>query len=1037
MNLPQFSVNRRITVLMIFFTLFIFGAVSFFQLPVDLMPQIEPPSVSVITFYPGAGAEDVETKVTEVIEDAISVVSNLEHLNSISQDNLSVVTALFSWGTDLNEASNDIRDRLDFVKRRLPDDIEQPRIFKFNTSMFPVMVAGVTAVESYDGLHYLIKEKMADPLKRVPGVGAVAVFGGKERQIQVRIDPNRLAAYEISYNEIIDVLAAENLNLPSGTIKMGHTEYLVRVPGEFEDVSQIKMVVVSQYEGKLVHLQDVAEVADDFKELTVVSRSNGRPGVILLIQKQSGANTVEVVDEVRKRLKEVKQTLPPDVDIVELMDGSIFIRQAIGNLGEAVLFGGLFVILVVFLFLRRLRSSLIVILTIPFSLISAFLFLYIFKYSLNMISLMSLAIALGMVVDDAIVILENITRHVEEGESPSEAAVFGSSEVGLAVMASTLTTVSVFAPMIFATGLVGIMFKQLALVVIVTIMASLFAALTLTPALSAWLLRKENPQKVTKSRWGAKFYVASERTFRGIENLYRRLLSWVLGHKKVTILITLGIFISSLLLIPLIKTEFIPEEDTGDLQVTLELSPGTRIEHSEEVAKRMEKIFREKIPELELMFSRAGQTEMGFSVVMGLKEGPHIVLAGGKLVEQKKRHRSTAEIAASIRPDLGRIPGVAKIDIEAGNPITSFLFFGAKPISIEIIGHDMEVANHLAKRIKEIVKNTPGATDVRIERGEDRPELHVVIDREKASKLGLNTGMIAMALRTQVYGREATKFREGGEEYEIFLRTEADKRRNIEDIENLIIPTMAGGMVRLKEVAAIEEGTSPTTINRRDQERIIKVEAGIYKRALGEVTKDIERQLRKLDIPADITVKFGGEVEEQRKSLNTLILLLILGVVLVYMVMASQFESLLDPFVIMFSVPFAFVGVIWAFLITQTTINLISFLGMIILIGVVVKNAIVLVDYTNILRSRDLELNEALVVAGGHRLRPVLMTAFTTMLAMLPMALSRYEGSEIWRPFGITVIGGLLVSTLVTLILVPTVYAIFEKGREKFGEYKR
>ncbi len=1030
MKLPDFAVRRFVTVLMVFLGILVLGLVSLYTLPVDLLPEIEIPAISVVTVYPGASAEDVESQVTKKIEERISTVGNLDELTSVSQEGISIITALFDWEANLDEASNDIRDMLELVQRRLPDDAEDPILFKINTAMFPILVYAATAEESYGGLNHVIENEIADPLRRVPGVGAVQAIGGLERQIRVEFDPAKIEAYQLSLPAILGILARENTDTPVGSIKMNRTEYIVRVPGEFDSPDRIRDVVIGVHGGQPIHLRDVATVEDAFKEPTQKVRSDDRPGMIFLVQKQSGENSVRVADRVRKEIAGLSQNLPSDVNLIVVFDTSVFIRRSLYNLSETVILGGIIVILVVFAFLRRIRGSLIVALTIPFSLIIAFFAFILLEYTINTVSLMSLAIAVGLVVDDAIVVLENITRHIEGGSRPSEASVYGSSEVGLAVMASTLTVVAVFAPMLFAGGLTGIMFTQLAAAVIITILASLFASLTLTPALASRLIRKSSPE-TTGSSYIGKAYATSERWFNTIETKYAALLSWALRNKKKTIAVTILIFVGSGALVPFLSTEFIPEGDSGDIQINFEMAPGTRMEATARVAEELVQVFKDSVPEMTHLYYRAGQSTTGFSAAMGQAGGPHIGAVGAKLVEQAERDRSSAEVADVLRRYAKTVPGILKMDVGAGNPIGNMLFGGDKPITLDIIGHDIEQTNRLARQIKRIVENTPGTKDTKISRGSGRPELLVKIDREKAALMGTNIGDISDALRTQVFGSEATKYREGGDEYEIFLRGREDKRGDIDDLKRLVVPTQGGGTVRLGNLATIEESTSPTEIRRQDRERIVKVSAEIYERALGDIAADIADQLEGLEIPEGIDVSFGGSVEEQRESFRDLFLLLILSLVLVYMIMASQFESFRDPFIIMFSIPFAFVGVIWAFLITQTTLSLMSFIGVIILVGIVVKNAIVLIDYTNILRKRGLRLIDAVSLGGKHRLRPVLMTAFTTMLGMLPMALSRYEGSETWRPLGVTVIGGLLVSTLVTLVLVPVIYSIFEGRRDQ------
>jgi HAE1 family hydrophobic/amphiphilic exporter-1 len=1027
MKLPELGVNRPVTTLMIFTAILILGLVSISRLAVDMLPEMEPPAISVITLYPGASAEDVETKVTKYIEDEVSIVSNLDKIRSVSKQDISIVTAEFEWGTDLNEASNDIRDKLELAKRKLPDDIEEPLIFKFNTSVMPILFFGISAGESYFRLYHIVDKQIADPLKRIPGVGAVKILGGLERQIQVRLDSNRLRAYNLSPQQISARLSAENVTLPAGSVKTGSMEYSIRVLGEFQSPEEIGEIVVGQHQGSLIYLKDVAQVEDSFKEKMVFARADRKEGLRLMIQKQSGANTVEVIRRVKQALEKIKRRLPPDISIVTQLDSSEFIERSIRNLSQTIYWGGFFVILVVFFFLRRVRSSLIIALSLPFSLIIAFIFMFAFGFTINMMSLTSLAIAIGMVVDNSIVVLENITRHLEAGERPGEAALFGTNEVGLAISASTLTTIAIFLPLVFVRGITGVMFKQLGLITSMTLLASLFTALNFTPMLCSKLLKPEMFLKREPSGNKRGFYQWSENLFAGLDKLYAGLLGGALSRRKTTLSICGGIFVLSLLLLPRIGTEFIPEEDTGDLVITIQLTPGTKMEETERVAREIEEIFLENVPEMEALYAQGGQSEEGIASTLGMKEGPNVLRIGAKLVKQKLRRRSTKEIAQVLRKRIEQIPGIVKMDVDAGNPIAGLLFGGAKPITVEIIGHSLKSTDALAAQIKKIVQETPGAVDVKISRDISKPEYRVLVDRRKASSLGVTMQAVADTLRAEFYGKKSTPYREAGEEYDVFLRLRPDERSSLADIANVSIPALDGRQIRLANIAQIVQDYGPLEIERQDQERIVKVEAGIYGRALGDVAADIKHRMAGLHIPPGITVDFGGDVEEQREAFQDLALLLALGSLLVYMVMASQFESLIDPFIIMFSIPFAFTGVALFLYLTGTTLSIMSFIGLIILVGIVVNNAIVLIDYINILRARGQDMLSAVKNAGASRLRPVLMTTITTIFGMLPLAISTGEGAEIWRPLGISVIGGLTVSTLVTLVIVPVLYSIFEQ----------
>ncbi|MBW2039603.1 MAG: efflux RND transporter permease subunit [Deltaproteobacteria bacterium] len=1024
MRLPEISVRNPVMTVMIFFAIILLGAVALTKLKIDLLPDIEPPQVSVLTFWPGASATDVESDVTKYIEDQLTTVNNLDRLTSKSLDNLSVINCRFEWGTDLDVATNDVRDALELAKRDLPEDIEKPFIFRFTSATMPVLAMFVTADESYPQLYHIVDKQIADELKRVPGVGAIVLYGGLKRQINVHFDLHRIEAYNLSLAQIRQVLAAENLNLPAGEIKLGSQAYAIRIPGRYQSVEEIGDTVIGNHQGRPIYLKDVAQVTDSFKEVTLMGWGDSKPAVVLLIQKQTGINTVEVIDRIKEKLKEIKGGLPGDIKMGIVMDTSEFIRWSIDNLKESLYIGIFLVIVVTFLFLRRLWGSVIILLTIPFSLIACFILMLIFEFTINTVTLMALVIASGVVVDNAIVILENITRHVERGAKPAPAAIYGSSEVGLAVAASTFTIVAVFIPLMFITGLTGIIFKQLAFVIVVAIMASLFISLTLPPMLASKVLRPA--RGIRKGGTVGRVNEALERGFSRVEEVYGRLLAWSLGNKKKVIAFSLSLFAASMAFIPVIGTELVPDMDSGDINIFLRLPEGTRIEETHKVMERINSYFRQYVPEARHYYAFDGQTEKGMGVVLGFEEGPNVGEVGAKLVRKRERERSTKEVAMMLREKIEEIPGIGNLTVSATAPIKSVFMGGMKRISIEVWGYNMEKTGAIAKEIKGIVEKVPGATDVALSQKPPRPELWVDIDRKKASSLGVNVAMVASVVRTSFYGDDPTEFRDAGEDYDIFLRLGDRDKNRIASLLEVPIPTLLGNQVRLGNIARVREGYGPVEIERRNRQRIVKVEANTFGRPLGDVVRDIEKGIAQIRVPEDVKVRFGGETEEQQKAFRDLGLLFVLGIILVYMVMASQFKSFLHPFVIMFSLPFAVTGVILIFLLTGTTLSLFSYLGLIMLMGIVVKNAIVLVDYVNILRERGLSLFDAITTGGANRLRPVLMTTLTTFFGMLPMALSRGEGSEIWNPLGLTMIGGLIVSTLVTLILVPVIYSIFE-----------
>jgi len=1044
MNLPEFGVKKPVTNLMIFFAILVIAFYSLSRLGIDSMPEIEPPAISVIASYPGASPEDVEIKVTEPLENQLATTPGLEKLTSRSLEGASLITLKFKWGTNLDAASNDIRDRIELAKRFLPDipdEMDNPFVFKFNTAMIPILFIGITADQTYPELYDLIDKRVGDAIRQLPGVGTVQLYGGLERQINVWINRQRLEGYEFSIRDIQNAIAQENITQPLGGIKSGLTDYLLRLPGEFATPEEMNLIILGKRDGKYVYLKDVAKVEDSFKEITMTARINRRRGLMMSIQKQTGVNTVEVASKIKDTLKRLEKTLPADVRMFTIFDTSQDIINALDSLKSALWLGIALVILVVWFFLRQFTGSLIIALTLPFSLLIAFIYLFLSGKTINTISLSSLAIACGMVVDNAIVVVDNVYRKLERGQRPQEAAIFGTSEILLAVAASTLTTVVVFLPMLLITGVVGIMFGELAMIVTVTLVASLFTAVTFSPMLCAKLFKANSAsqERERKKTWLVKLYDISESWFKSWEDFYAKALAFCLGHRKIVIFGFLGAFVLSLFSTRFIGNEFIPEEDTGDIRATVNLALGTRFEETDKVARRIEDILEKYVPEAKLIFARPGTTP-GVGRAMGAgQSGEHIIMAGAKLVPKQERKRSVFQIGQVVREQLGHIPGVLKVDISTGNPIGRMITgMGGKAIQLEIIGHSFEETNTLAQKLKGIMEKIPGAVDVSISRDINRPELRIAVDREKAASLGLNMDTIASSIKTFIEGSTASKYREKGQTYDIYVRLEEASRSKIEDVENLaLVSTVTGKQVRLANFARIYEVAGPMDIERQNRERVVRVECNVFQRSAGKVREDIKKELDKIILPADIMLNFGGEAEEQAKAFKDLTLLLLLSIALVYMVMAAQFESLLDPFIVMFAIPFTFTGVFLGFLLTGTTLSLITFLGLIMLMGIVVNNAIVLISYIGILRARGYSMLEAVTQGGKDRLRPVLMTTITTLAGLLPLAISRGEGSEIWRPLGITMVSGLTLSTLVTMLFVPTLYAVVETRVKKNGSKRK
>ncbi|HNZ43749.1 MAG TPA: efflux RND transporter permease subunit [Bacteroidales bacterium] len=1025
MSIYGSAVKKPVTTLMVFIAIIVVGIYSFTRLPIDLYPEIEIPAIMVYTGYSGANAADIETNISEPIENTLNTVSNLKEVYSTSRDNASVVTLEFEYGTDLDGAANDVRDALGMVTRYLPDGADDPIIFKFSTNMMPIMFFAITADESYEGIEEELKEKLVNPLNRIDGIGSISLIGAPIREVSVNVDPRKMEAYNLTIEQIGNVLRAENLNMPAGTVDMGQMSYPLRVQGEFEQSEQIKNIVLTNYQGKTIYMKDVAVVNDSIRKMSLDEKINGRKGVRMMIMKQSGANTVQIAKEVNKKIADLKKELPADVKIEPIIDTSEFITNSINNLTETLLFAFLFVILVVIFFLGKWRATFIIILTIPISLIVAFIYLGISGSTINIISLSALSIGIGMVVDDAIVVLENITRHIERGSSPREAAIYATNEVWLAVIASTLTIVAVFFPLTMVSGMTGILFKQLGWIVTITIITSAIAAITITPMLSSKFLGLKPVKK--KPGW-----FSHERLvvplLNKLDNFYVRSLRWSLHHKKIIVFGAFAILLVSVLLATTLKTEFIPETDQGQLSAVIELPAGMRVDETVKITRKIEDFINKEIPEKKLVSTSSGANDQAVIAALFQSSGTNIINVTMRLVTASERTRSTADIADQFRNYLETIPEIVKYNVTAGSRMN--MMGGGSTVDLQIFGYDFDQTTALANDLAEKIKKIEGAKNIIISREKSKPELRVTLDKDKMSQNGLSTAVVSTMIRNRFLGLTATQFRESGNEYDVLVRFEEKYRSSIPDIENISIPT-AFGMIKLGDIAKIEEFWSPPNIEREHRERVVTIKVTPYKVSLGELANKIKAEVKKVDVPSGIMMNVGGSYEDLQDSFKDLALLLLLSLVLVYLVMASQFESLKMPLIIMVSVPFAFTGVILALVMTKTTLSIIAALGAILLIGIAVKNAIVLIDFTNLMRDRGNSLDEAILKAGRSRLRPVLMTTLTTILGMLPLALSTGEGSEIWKPMGIVVIGGLVFSTLVTMVIVPVVYRIVVRRTER------
>lgn len=1019
MNLYESAVKKPVMTSLIFIGVMIIGVFAFNKLPIDLLPKIETNTIMIITTYQGASASDVETNVTRPLESTLNTVSNLKNIISTSRENRSIITLEFDYGQDINVITNDVRDKLEMVKSYLPTGVQSPIIFKFSTDMIPVIMMSATADKSLPGLYKILDDKVANQIARIDGVGSVSINGAPEREIQVYIDPVKLEAYHLTIESIAQYIRMENVNTPAGSMDVGNQTYSVRVEGQFKESSELNKIVVGNANGKTIFLSDVATVKDDHQERLQESFTNGVQGASIVVQKQSGSNTVKIANEIVKQLPEIQKNLPADVKLNVLFDTSENIKHTINGLTETVLYAFLFVMLVVLFFLGRWRATVIIIITIPVSLIASFIYLGATGGTLNIISLSSLSLAIGMVVDDAIVVLENITTHIERGSRPKSAAIHGTNEVALSVVASTLTIIAVFFPFTMVGGMAGVMFAQLGWIVTIIITVSMICALSLTPMLASQMLRLDpKHSKAFKT-----IYTPIERSLDKLDNNYGRLVNWAARHRWKVVGFAVLFFVLSILPGKFIGTDFIPPQDNGRVAATIELPIGTKSEITKEVAARLETEWKKKYPEITMVNYNVGQASS--SNVWGSLQtnGSHIITMNMAMVDLSKRERSMFEICDSIRSNLDAMPEIQKSKILAGGGMS--MMGGQSTLDVEVYGFDFnqtdKVANELAKKLK----NVDGLQNINVSRGDYTPEYQVEFDREKLAQNGLNIATASNYLSNRINGLTASLFREDGEEYKINVVYGPEYRQSIEAVENILIYNSLGQSVRLKELGKVVERFTPPTIERKNRQRVVTVSSTVSGTTIDKAVLGINEQLATVDVPSDVYTKIAGTYIDQQDSFKDLGILLMLIILLVFIVMASQFESLTYPFIIMFSVPFAISGVVLALLITGSTLNMMSFVGIIMLIGIVVKNGIVLVDYINLNRERGMGIIHAVVEGGKSRLRPVIMTTATTILGMMPLALSTSSGSEMWKPMAITVIGGLTVSTILTLIIIPTVYSIF------------
>jgi HAE1 family hydrophobic/amphiphilic exporter-1 len=1027
MSIPRLAIQRPVTMFMLSAVVVLLGAISLTRLPVDLMPEFTAPTISINVGYPGVGPLEMEQLITRPIEQAVGAVAGVETISSNSSEGRSNVRINFAWGTDMNEALDEVRTRIDRVRGRMPEDAEQIQIFKADSNAQAVINLAVEGDFDPVTLREIAQNDLSTRLERVPGVAAVTVNGGLRRQIHVELSKEKITALNLSVDRVVQTLRQENQNTPLGEVSQGDATYLVRSQGEFTSLDDIRNLVVMTRAGIPIYLRDVADVIDSTEDRRQFMRIDGRPGVRMSVNKQSEENTVAVSAGIREEVERINREVP-GIRVLVTSDQSIFIQRAIDNVQEHALIGGILVVLIIFAFLRDFRSTLIVSTSIPVSVIGTFALLYFGGFTLNTMTFGGLALGIGMIVDAAIVVLENTHRHLHMGKDRMTAAIDGSEEVWSAILASTLTHIAVFIPLLFLSGFSSILFGQLSYVVMFSLAMSLFVAVTIVPVLCSRWLRTPDEEASRTGVFG-RLFRASENFLDAVDERYRKALHLSLAHRPTVILGALASIVAAVLVYPLLSTELLPQTDEGEVNVNAELPVGTRVERTEEVMLRLEELVRQYVPEATTIITSGGGGGGGFGFGNASTNRGQINI---RLVAREERERTNDQIAQELRRQLSGLPGVIVRANPAGGNFQLFRMLGGGDgdarLALEIRGEDLDDARRIAQEARVVMEDTPGIADVRLGRDEGRPEITVRVDRPKAAMLGMTPQVVASTIQTNVAGTTAAQFRERGNEYPIVVRLREADRTAIADIGDVLLSTPGGQVVPARNLLAVGRDTGPVQIDRKNNERITRVNADIETN-LSDAIQAVQANLGQVRVPPDFAVGFGAEVEEQARAFRQLLLVLVLAVLLVYAVMASQYESLRDPFIIMFSIPVASIGVVLSLLVTGTAFNMQAFIGVIMLAGIVVSNAILLVDYINTLRRRDgMPLREAVEVGGRRRLRPILMTSCATMLGLVPMAIGLGEGGELQAPLARVVIGGLLASTMVTLVLVPAVYTLFEEG---------
>lgn len=1033
MSLYEGAVKRPILTVLCFIAIAIFGIYSYTKLPIDQLPDIETNTIMVYTYYAGVDAQEIENNVTKVIEGTLNSCKYLKHITSKSADNTSIITLEFEYGHNIDDLTNDVRDKLGMISMQLPDGVSDPILFKFDTSMMPILMLAVTAEQSSSALYKLLDENIANPLARVPGVGTVSITGAPQREIYVYCDPQKLEGYNLTVEAISNIIAVENRNLSGGTIDIGNETYSLRIKGEFDDPMEMENFIIASVGGKNIYLKDVAKVVDTNQEKAQESYTNSQRGASIMIQKQSGANTVEICRKINKMLPDLMKNLPNDIKISTINDGSLDIIMMVNALAETILLALLFVVIIVYLFTGRWRATIVIALTIPISLLVSFIYLAVSGGSLNVISLLCLTIAIGMVVDDAIVVLENTTTYIDRGADPKQAAIHATNEVALSVMASTLTIVAVFFPLTLVNGMAGVLFKQLGWIMCVIIAMSLIISITLTPMLCSKMLRLQRKQ----TKLHEVIYTPVKKVLDALDDWYSKRISWCTRHRKTVIFVCILIFAGSLFTGKFIKTEFFPSSEGNRISATLTMPMNTSVEHAKQIASELSDKWQQKYADdITIINYSVGAADEDNAFAAMRTNGSNIITFTITLKRLAERTQKLSVLMDKMRADIAMVPEIEKSIVNTG----SMGMGSSSSAKFEVYGYDFNESDKVAKEFLAKLKDVPAVGEAYMSRDQYLPKYQVDFDREKLAMNGLNMSTAGSFLRNRIYGAIATYFREDGEEYKVMVKYAPEFRQDMSDIENILLYGSGNSAVRVKDVAQVNEYFAPPTIERKDRQRVNTITCMPSSDAvLSDIVEAGQKILSEMTIPLGVSIIVAGDYEEQQKSFKDMGLLALIILMLVFIVMAAQFESLTMPFIIMFSIPFALSGVMVGLSITHTTLNLMSALGAVMLIGIVVKNGIVLIDYTRLCRERGLSAIQSAIKAARSRLRPVLMTSLTTILGMVPMAMSKGEGASMWVPLGVAAIGGMIFSTLVTLVIVPSLYCVtqgvsIKKARRKHAK---